>query len=112
MADGVTFIHTKEFDKQWELLNLDDECLRQLQNELINNPRKGDVIQGTKGVRKVRINFPNRGKRGSGRACYINFLDYDNIYLITVYSKNEKSDLTPVEKSYITDIIKDIESTL
>ena len=109
---GLTFIHTKEFDKQWNLLNLDDECLRTLQNELIGNPRKGDVIQGTNGVRKIRINFPNRGKRGSGRVCYVNFLECDSIYLITVYSKNEKSDLTPSEKSHISEIVTDIESNL
>ena len=41
-----------------------DEVLRELQNELMRQPDKGAVMQGTGGFRKVRMPLPGRGKRG------------------------------------------------
>ena len=46
-----------EFDRQWEKIGLDDDDLRQLQEALLRNPKAGDVIRGTKGLRKIRIAF-------------------------------------------------------
>jgi hypothetical protein len=58
-----------------------EESLRDLQLELIANPMKGDVIQGTGGFRKVRMRLPDRGKSGPLRAIYLYFLDRDRAYL-------------------------------
>jgi hypothetical protein len=46
-----------EFDRQWKDMGLGDDELRQLQEALLQNPKAGDVIQGTKGLRKIRIAF-------------------------------------------------------
>ena len=64
-----------------------EESLMALQLELIANPMKGDVIQGTGGFRKVRMRLPGRGKSGSLRAIYLYFLDRDRIYLAMLYRK-------------------------
>jgi hypothetical protein len=56
-----------EFDRQWRKMGLGDNELRQLQETLLENPKAGDVIQGTKGLRKIRIAFERRGKSGGGR---------------------------------------------
>lgn len=44
-----------------------DESLRELENILLENPKSGDAIQGTGGIRKIRIPLDNKGKRGGGR---------------------------------------------
>ena len=43
------------FTKKWKELGLTDENLRDLQNILLENPKTGDSIQRTGGLRKIRI---------------------------------------------------------
>lgn len=47
------FIMTPEFDKQWKAIGLTDNELKALQEELTIIPTKGDIIQGTGGLRKI-----------------------------------------------------------
>ena len=51
------FVMMPEFDHQWKHLGLGDEELRQLQDELLENPKAGAVLRGTGGLRKYRIAF-------------------------------------------------------
>ena len=91
------FVLLPEFEKQWKQLGLSDEELQNLQLELLNDPLTGDVIQDTGGVRKMRFALKNRGKRGSIRVIYVDFLVYEKLYLITAYAKNNKDTLTKAE---------------
>lgn len=105
-----TFIQTKEFSKNWEQLGFTDEDLRTLENELLNNPKAGKVIRGTGNLRKYRFALPCKGKSGSARVCYVDFVIFETIYLITVYSKKEKDNLTKTERNQIKkllDILKE-----
>ena len=106
------FIITQEFDKNWKNMGLSDKELRVLQEELTLNPQKGDVIQGTGGLRKIRISFDGRGKSGSGRACYVDFVVYGKIYLVTAYPKNEKENLSKSERNAIAKMIEQLEKSL
>lgn len=106
------FVITQEFDKNWKSMGLTDDDLKSLQEELMLNPKKGDAIQGTGGLRKLRIAFENRGKSGSGRVCYVDFAVYENIYLITAYPKNEKENLSQKEKNNLAIVIAQIEKSL
>ena len=107
-----TFVMTKEFDKNWKSMNLTDDDLKLLQEELLFNPTKGDLIQGTGGLRKLRIAFEGRGKSGSARVCYVDFAVFERIYLITAYAKNEKDNLSSAERNEIKRLIKLLESTM
>lgn len=49
-----TFIETPLFTKKWYELELTDDDLRSLQNILLQDPKTGDVIKGTGGLRKRR----------------------------------------------------------
>src|SRR5712671_2166390 len=65
-------------------------------------PTCGDVIPGTGGLRKVRIGRGGSGKRGGARVVYY-FHSVDlPIFLLALYAKNEKSDLTAAEKKEFT----------
>lgn len=56
------FIMTKEFDTQWEQLGLYDDDLLELQKFLGEFPEAGDIIVGTGGVRKIRVQARGKGK--------------------------------------------------
>jgi len=65
------------------------------------NPREGDVIQGTGGLRKVRVASKGKGKRGASRVIYYYLDDRRRFYLLTIYGKNEMSDLTADQKKQL-----------
>lgn len=79
---------------------LDDEDYRALQKQLGLGPEVGDLIPGTGGFRKIRWADKRRGKgrRGGLRVIYYHFATDDQIWLMTLYGKNEAADLTPGEK--------------
>jgi hypothetical protein len=79
---------------------LDDEGYRTLQQELARKPEAGDLMPGTGGFRKMRWADKRRGKgrRGGLRVIYYHFAADHQIWLMTLYGKNEAVDLTPGEK--------------
>lgn len=100
------------FDKQWRDMGLDDKDLQQLQIQLLMNPQLGKVIKGTGKLRKMRFALPGRGKSGSSRVLYVDFVVAETIYLIFAYPKNEKDNLTDEECYNIKKLIDKIEKTL
>lgn len=101
-----TFIEVPTFSRKWKELGLTDDNLRELQKILLDNPKAGDVIQGTGGLRKIRIPLDNTGKRGGGRVIYVDIEYKEIIYFINVYTKNEKDDLTEEEKRAFKAVVK------
>ena len=101
-----TFIEVPIFIKKWKELGLTDENLRELQNILLENPKAGKIIQGTGGLRKIRIPMEEKGKRGGARALYVDIELKESIYFVNVYSKNEKEDLTEDEKKAFKAVVK------
>ena len=79
---------------------LDDEQYRALQNALADGPQAGDLMPGTGGFRKLRWADVRRGKgrRGGLRVIYYWFDERNQIWLMTIYDKNEAADLTPEQK--------------
>lgn len=107
-----TFIQTEEFAKNWEKLGFTDDDLRKLELEIMKNPMAGDIISGTGGLRKLRFPIHNKGKRGSVRVCYVDFLLCETIYLITVYAKSNKENLSLRECQNIKKVINILEKSL
>lgn len=97
MSNAIEFIETSIFTKQIKALATDDE-LRALQAELIAQPEKGDLIQGTGGLRKIRMATGQQGKSGSARVIYF-LATAEIIYLVLAYAKSEKESLTSAEKA-------------
>lgn len=107
-----SFVELPIFKSRWEALGLNEEDLLRLQIELLADPKAGDVMQGTGGVRKMRFAFEHRGKSGGVRVIYVDFEVYEKIYLLTAYTKNEKDDLTKKERSEIKQLIEVLEQQL
>jgi hypothetical protein len=106
------FVMIPEFDRQWQKLGLGDDELRELQETLLQNPKMGDVMRETGGLRKIRIAFEGKGKSGGGRVVYVDFTIYESIYLITAYPKNEKDNLSKAERNEIAKMIVRLEQGL
>lgn len=93
----MLFIETSLFTKKLPEY-LSDVEYGELQNFLIKDPVAGDTIQGAYGLRKLRWGIGNRGKRRGLRIIYYWKVADEKIYFITLYAKNEVSDLSNKEK--------------
>ncbi len=101
-----TFKEMTSFLKKWNDMGLNDDDLLVLQELLLKDPKIGDVIPGAGGIRKVRIPIDGIGKRSGGRVIYIDIEIKEAIYLLDVYAKNEKTDLTDKEKKLLNKLIE------
>ena len=95
----MVFIETPAFTRQVPSYLTDDEY-RRLQQALLVNPEAGTVMPGTGGFRKMRWRDPRRSKgtRGGLRVVYYHFPNEGQIWLMTLYDKDELKDLTAAEK--------------
>ncbi len=94
----MEFVELPNFSNSIAVLTL-DEPLRKLQLELLANPEKGDLIQGTGGFRKVRMALPGQGKSGSTRVIYIYFISVQTIVFAMIYKKTDRDTLSHEQKN-------------
>jgi hypothetical protein len=66
---------------------------------LAANPEAGDIVPETGGVRKVRWAVKGRGKRGGVRVVYYYRNESFPLFLLTMYAKNQRADLTGAERN-------------
>ena len=95
----MEFVEAPPFTRHLsEYLNEDD--YRELQGRLSATPEMGDQMPGTGGFRKMRWADARRGKgrRGGLRIIYYYFASDHQIWLMTLYGKDEASDLTAQQK--------------
>jgi hypothetical protein len=95
----MEFIEAPAFTRHLEDY-LNDDDYNKLQAMLGANPQLGDIMPGTGGFRKMRWADTRRGKgrRGGLRVIYYHFVADDQIWLMTLYGKDEASDLTAQQK--------------
>ncbi len=62
-------------------------------------PEDGDIMQGTGGVRKARLAGRGKGKSGGYRIVWYFGGDDIPVFLLTVFGKGEKSNLSPSERN-------------
>jgi hypothetical protein len=65
------------------------------------DPYCGDVMPGTGGFRKFRFAREGMGKSGGARVIYIYRNDQFPVFLITVFAKNQKANLTKDERNQL-----------
>jgi hypothetical protein len=73
---------------------------------LAENPVCGVVMKGTGGVRKVRFAVAGRGKSGGVRIVYAFRNEAHPVYLLTVFAKNEKDNLTAAERRTLRKVVE------
>ena len=75
-----------------------DELRAEIVLALSLNPELGDVMAGTGGARKFRWARKNEGKSGGFRVVTY-FPGAERVYLIDVFAKNAKANLSQAERN-------------
>lgn len=89
----LSFVETTWFTKCVSEL-IDDEEYSKLQWRLIEFPEAGVVIPGSGGIRKIRQSAKGKGTRGGARVIYYYAVSREQIFMLDIYAKSEKADLT------------------
>ena len=100
----MTVVETPFFVRKAETL-LDEEERSELVVFLGMNPEAGDVVPETGGVRKVRWAAQGKGKRGGVRVIYYFHSEAFPLFLLTVYAKNQKENLTKAERNELRRLV-------
>ena len=103
----MEFIETPTFTRLLTAL-LNDNEYRELQNVLVENPARGDVIPGGGGICKLRHALPGAGKSGGVRTIYYWIRDDEQIYMLLIYPKSKKDNLTDRETALLREFVKDL----
>lgn len=99
-----TVAETPEYIRRAEKLLSDDER-RDVLQYLAAHPRTGDLMEGTGGVRKLRWARGGRGKSGGVRVIYYFHSDAMPLYLLTLFAKNERANLSKAERNALADLV-------
>jgi hypothetical protein len=75
---------------------------------LANDPTCGVVIPGSGGLRKVRFGFGARGKSGGARIIYLFSGDSLPMFILAVFAKNEKANLSPAERNALAKMVAEM----
>ncbi len=102
----MLFIETPIFTKLIKNL-LPDDDYRNLQEILLMRPEAGDLIRGSGGLRKIRWSLPGKGKRGGLRIIYYWDKPEDIFYMLTVYKKSKKADLTRSQVKILRQLVEE-----
>ena len=79
-----------------------------LVNYLAEFPQSGDLMQGTGGVRKLRWAREGTGKSGGVRVIYYFHSEDIPLYLLTIFAKNERANLTMAQRNELAQLAKQL----
>jgi len=103
----ITVAETGPFQRKVGRLLSEDEK-SELIAYLSMNPNAGVLIQGTGGIRKLRWARGGRGKSGGVRVIYYFHNEELPLYLLTLFGKNEKANISMEEKKLLSKVVRDL----
>jgi hypothetical protein len=104
MKDLLTVVELPHFIRKAESLLLPEERNAAVVY-LAAHPEAGVLLQGTGGLRKLRWASGNRGKSGGVRMIYYYHDVEIPLFMITVFGKNEKANLTKAERNELASLV-------
>lgn len=97
----LTVVETPEYLKRADMAGMSTQDRHDLVTLLASNPDAGVSLGG--GLRKVRFARPGGGKSGGYRVLYFYRTTSLPLFLLSVFAKNEKANISKTEK---TDLIE------
>lgn len=104
------FVYVKTFSEKWGSLGLSDDDLLALEVTLLLNPKAGDVVQGTGGIRKLRWALQSKGKSGGIRIGYVDIEVCGKLYVLDLFPKSEKDNYTDSEKKVLKQLVTELKN--
>ncbi len=101
----ITIVELPEYIKKAERLLNEDERSN-LILYLSTHPKSGAIMQGTGGVRKIRWARKGKGKSGGVRVIYFFYTDEILLFMLTIFSKGEKDNLSKTERNELGKLVK------
>ena len=99
-----TIIELPEYIKQSDKLLKESES-NSIINYLAAHPAAGKIMQGTGGIRKLRWASKGRGKSGGVRVIYYYHNETMPLFLLTLFGKGEKDNLSKNERNDLSKFI-------
>jgi hypothetical protein len=101
-----TVVETPVFIRSAAQARVSEAELNEIRTLVAENPMAGDAMPETGGARKLR--FAARGKGKSGGYRVITFYSGEDIpvFLLDIYAKGEKIDLTQEEKNTLKRVLQ------
>jgi hypothetical protein len=101
-------IETADYLADAESAGLSPEELVAIKNHVAANPMAGDLMVGAGGARKLR--FAAKGKGKSGGVRVVTYFGGDDIpvFLLNVFAKGEKANLTQAERNTLKKVLSDL----
>ena len=93
-----TIVELPEFLRRSEKLLKEPER-QSIINYLASHPSTGEIMQGTGGIRKLRWSAQGKGKSGGVRVIYYYHNETIPLFLLTVFGKGEKANITKAERN-------------
>jgi len=78
---------------------------QELISHLAQHPQDGDLMEGTGGVRKLRWQRGDKGKSGGVRVIYYYHDGLMPLYLLTLFAKGDKANLTKAERNELAGLV-------
>ena len=101
-----SFRETTSFTRRM-LEYLGDESYAQLQWYLLRRPEAGDLIQASGGIRTMRWAVAGKGKSGGARVIYYLASARGLFFMLDIYAKSEKEDLTHDELKELRKLVEE-----
>ena len=101
---ALEFVRFPSFERSAAGL-LSEADIFELELALLLDPRAGDVIPGSRGLRKLRRPASGRGKRGGARIIYYFVTTERKILLLHAYAKNVHGDLSPAQGRQLSQLV-------
>lgn len=99
-------LQTDDYVQSVKRLGLSEAEAHAIVQKISENPTIGDLIPGTGGARKWRVPFGGKGKRGGGRVVSYYAGEDVPVFLLDIFSKGEKINLSQAERNELRTILE------
>lgn len=103
----MKIVRTRVYERKAAKLLSEEEKLTG-EHEITSAPEKWPVIAGTGGVRKARAARGGSGKSGGVRIMYYFWVAREIIYLLDIYAKNEKANISAKDKKFLLYVVDEL----
>src|SRR5262249_24458040 len=106
----MTVFETREFQRR-AVIRMTETERQEFITFIAGHPEDGVVMVGTGGVRKSWWGVRARGKSGGVRGIYYYHSPTMPVFLLTVFAKNERDNLSQRDKNIVKQVVMEIVNT-